>query len=56
MHITYVIFQSILRSLLHNLFNGMLNSKTGEIFNDISGVPLWKLDGDHSNRFNRWVS
>ncbi|KXG22707.1 uncharacterized protein LOC8065330 isoform X1 [Sorghum bicolor] len=29
-------------------------SKTGEIFNDISGVPLWKLDGDHSNRFNRW--
>ena len=56
MHITYVIFLSILRSLLHNLFNGMLNSKTGEICNDTSGVPLWKMDRDRRDRFNRWVS
>jgi len=56
MHITYVIFLSILRSLLHNLFNGMLNSKTGEICNDTSCVSLWKMDRDRRDRFNRWVS
>jgi hypothetical protein len=56
MHITCVIFLNTLRSLLHNLFNGMLNSKTGENFNDTCGVPSWKMDRDYWRRFNRWVS
>ncbi|XP_066364106.1 uncharacterized protein [Miscanthus floridulus] len=29
-------------------------SKTGEICNDTSGVPLWKMDRDCRDRFNRW--
>lgn len=52
----HIIFVKILRTLLHNLFNGMLNSETGKICNHTSDVPLWKMNGDRMDKCNRWVS